>query len=94
MHASDDVPFQMALIDLAFARGALGPEADNHFIRGRIAIMAWLPGAMSVVLLATSLRSLALGVAGIALLLTAMWLFTERADQVVAFARRRVSGGS
>jgi len=43
--------------------------SNNHqrFVRGRIAIMIWLPGAALVVLLATWIQSLVVGVAGIAL---------------------------
>jgi hypothetical protein len=79
--------------DLAVARsgeGAAG-EADPRLLRRRIAGVVWAPGAILVVLLAAWSRSWLVGIAGIVLLLIGLWLFAERADQVVALARRSFS---
>jgi hypothetical protein len=75
--------------DLAVARSGEGADADDpRVLRRRIAGIAWAPGAILVVLLAAWSSSWLIGVAGIALLLIGLWLFAERADQVVALARR------
>jgi hypothetical protein len=75
--------------DLAVARSGEGGDADDsRVLRRRIAGIAWAPGAILVVLLAAWAHSWLIGIAGIALLLIGLWLFAERADQVVALARR------
>jgi len=91
LHNSDDTPLSMFLMSLAFARGGFGGDADQRFVRERIAIMIWLPGLALVVLLATWIQSLVVGLTGIALLLVGLWLYTERADQVAPWVRRRFS---
>jgi hypothetical protein len=73
--------------DLAVARSGEGGD-DARVLRRRIAGIAWAPGAILVVLLAAWSSSWLIGLAGIALLLIGLWLFAERADQVVALARR------
>jgi hypothetical protein len=79
--------------DLAVARSGEGPDggADDRLLRRRIAGIAWAPGAILVVFLAAWSRSWLVGIAGIVLLLIGLWLFAERADQVVALARRNFS---
>ena len=89
MHNSDDTPLSMFLMNLAFARGGFGEDADQRFVRSRIAIMLWLPGLALITLLATWLQSLVVGLVGIAVLLVVLWLYTERATQVAALVRRR-----
>jgi hypothetical protein len=86
VHNSDDTPLSMFLMNLAFARGN---QPDDRFVRGRIAILIWLPGLALIVYVATAIHSWIVGATGIVLLLFGLWLFTERADQVVAFVRRR-----
>jgi hypothetical protein len=73
--------------DLAVARSGEGAD-DPRVLRRRIAGIAWAPGAILVVLLAAGAHSWVVGIAGIALLLIGLWLFAERADQLVALARR------
>ena len=78
--------------DLAVARSGEGDRgADDRLLRRRIAGIAWAPGAILVVFLAAWSRSWLVGIAGIVLLLIGLWLFAERADQVVALARRNFS---
>lgn len=78
--------------DLAVARSGEGADADDsRVMRRRIAGIAWAPGAILVVLLAAWSSSWLIGAAGIALLLIGLLLFAERADQVVALARRSLS---
>ena len=91
MHNSDDTPLSMFLMNLAFARGGFGEDADQRFVRGRVAIMIWLPGSALVVLLATWIQSLVVGLAGIVLLLVGLWLYTERAVDVAAWVRSHFS---
>ena len=67
----------------------LGEERDSSFMRGRIAILAWLPGAALVTLLAMLTGNWIVGVVGISLLLVGLWLFAARGSQVAAFIRRR-----
>lgn len=76
--------------DLAVARSGEGADADAdpRFLRRRIAGIAWAPGAILIVFLAAWSGSWLIGIAGIALLLIGLWLFAERADQLVALARR------
>jgi hypothetical protein len=81
----------MFLMNLGFVRGGVGEDADQRFMRGRIAIMIWLPGLALVVLFATWLQSLVIGLGGIALLLVGLWLYTERFDRVAAWVRSRFS---
>jgi hypothetical protein len=94
MHSSDDTPLSMFLMSLAFARGGFGAEADQLFVRGRVAIMIWLPGLALITLLATWIQSLVVGLVGISLLLAGLWLCTERAPQVAAWVRKGDSKAS
>lgn len=89
MHAYGDSPLSLMLINLAFVRGAFGPDADERSIRVRIAVMAWLEGAALVVWLAASIGSLIVGAAGISLLLVGLTLFVERGDRIADFLRGR-----
>jgi hypothetical protein len=88
MAGSDDA-LETSLMDLAFARGRAGAGADDKFVRGRIAMLLWLPGALSVVLLAREVHSWIVGVVGIVLLLVGLWIFAERGDLVAAYVRGR-----
>jgi ABC-type nickel/cobalt efflux system permease component RcnA len=74
--------------DLAVARSGEDADADSRIMRRRIAGIAWAPGAILVVFLAAWSQSWLIGIAGIALLLIGLWLFAERATQLVALARR------
>ena len=76
-----------SLMNLAFVRGGFGSKNDCSLIRGRIAMMIWLPGWIGVVLLANWADSVLVGVAGILLLLVGLWLFVYRGDRVAAFLR-------
>ena len=77
--------------DLAVARSGEGTDGDDsRVLRRRIAGIAWAPGAILIVLLAAWSSSWLVGVAGITMLLIGLWLFAERADQVVALARRNL----
>jgi hypothetical protein len=76
--------------DLAVARSGEGADSDSEprILRRRIAGIAWAPGAILVVFLAAWSSSWLIGVAGIALLLVGLWLYAERADQLMVLARR------
>jgi hypothetical protein len=85
-------PFADLMKDLALARGASGDgiDPDARAMRRRIAIIVWLPGAGIVAWLAGWAQSVALGVAGLAVLLISLWLFAERGDRIAARVRRRI----
>ncbi|TMC51614.1 MAG: hypothetical protein E6J20_15500 [Chloroflexi bacterium] len=90
MQGSDDSFFQEAVANLAFMRGAIGDKNDGRFVRGRIAILIWLPGLLSVLLLGAWLQSWIVIAAGIPLLLVVMWLIVVGPRNVAAVLRRRV----
>lgn len=82
--------------DLAVARGLPETETDRDKIdtaeartmRRRLAALAWLPGLGLVLLLGGATNSAFVGVAGLVVLLVAMWLFAERGDRFGAWLRR------
>jgi hypothetical protein len=89
MHSSDDTPLSEFLMSQAFAQGPPGDIADDHFLRVRIAMIVGTPGWIFVVWLALWIPSWVVGVAGLAVLVICLWLYTERADQVAALVRKR-----
>ena len=90
MQGSDDSFFQEAVANLAFMRGTMGDKNDERFVRGRMAILIWLPGLLSVLLLGAWLQSWVVIAAGIPLLLVVMWLIVVGPRNVAAVLRRRV----
>jgi hypothetical protein len=91
MQGSDDSFFQEAVAHLAFMRGTIGSRNDDSFLRGRIAILLWLPGLLSVLLLGAELQSWIVIVAGVSLLLITMWLIVIGPRQVLTLLRSRSS---
>jgi uncharacterized protein (DUF58 family) len=85
-------PFADLMKDLALARGSSGDgiDPDARAMRRRIAIIVWLPGAGILTWLAGWAQSVAVGVAGLALLLISLWLFAERGDRIAERVRRRI----
>lgn len=83
--------------DLAVAQAGRGadpdpakPEAiDARTFRRRIAGLAWIPGAMSVLFLAGWANSVIVGVAGFVILFVALWEYAERGDRIAALICRR-----
>jgi hypothetical protein len=81
MHGTDAAGFQEALINLALVRGTLGDRNDGRFVRSRIAFMLWLPGLLIVLMLAIAVQSETVVVAGVPMLLVAMWRFGGRTPE-------------
>jgi hypothetical protein len=89
MQGSDDSFFQEAVANLAFIRGTIGSRNDVSFIRGRLAMLVWLPGLLGVLWLGVALQSWIVIAAGIPLLLILTWLVVVDPRRVYAVLRRR-----
>jgi len=92
MFGSDDAPLQESLADLWFARGALNGKGDHRFVRGRIAMLVWLPSLIVLAMLSVWLQNAIPIVVGIPALLIGMWLFVGRSERVAALPRRLYRG--
>jgi hypothetical protein len=83
--------------DLAVAQAGPGTDPDaakaeaieDRTLRRRIAGLAWIPGAMSVLFLAGWANSVIVGVAGFVILFVALWQYAERGDRITALIRSR-----
>ena len=81
--------------DLAVARGGGPVKTDpmdlieGRVLRRRIAALVWIPGTVAVLALGSWTSSVVAGLAGFAVLIAGLWLFTERWERVVAWIRRR-----
>ena len=45
MFGSDDAPLVESMVDMSFVRGAINGKADDRFVRGRIAMLIWVPSS-------------------------------------------------
>ena len=90
MFGSDDAPLVESMIDMGFARGAINAKSDDRFVRGRVAMLLWLPSLIGMVMLAVWLQAPLLLAVGIPVLLVGLWVYAERREQVAAFVRRRI----
>ena len=70
-------PLWQSLQDLAFARGGLDQRSDQKFVRGRVAMLVWLPGFFLILFAAVSLQNPAVLI-GWPLLAVVLWLFAKR----------------
>jgi hypothetical protein len=86
---SDDAPLVESLVDISFVRGSINGRSDGRFVRGRVAMLLWLPGLFLLTMVAIWLQKLVILAVGIPVLLVGLWLFAERSAQIAAFARRR-----
>ena len=81
--------------DLAVARGG-GPVAtdpmvrvEGRSLRRRLAALLWIPGATGCAIIWSVTGSPVIGVATFAVLIAALWLFSERGERIWAAIRRR-----
>ena len=77
MHASDDTPLSMFLIDTAAVRGVPDASNDERFVRGRIACFVSVLGMVVIAYVAVALQLPAL-LTGIPILLVGGPLYAER----------------
>ncbi len=83
--------------DLAVARGGGAVKTDpmelveGRTLRRRIAGLLWIPTATGVLALTSWSNSAIVGVVGFSALITALWLFAERGDRILARFRNRES---
>ena len=77
MHASDDTPLSMFLIDTALVRGTLNQKNDERFLRGRIATFVSVLGMALLTFFAMAMQWPLL-MLGIPLLLVGGWVYAER----------------
>jgi len=75
--------------NLAFVRGTMGSGNDESFLRGRLAMLLWLPGWLAVLWLGVWLQSWIVLAAGIPLLSFATWLIVVDPRRVYSALRRR-----
>ena len=68
--------------------GSLNGKGDHRFVRGRIAMLVWLPSLIVLAMLSVWLQNAIPIVVGIPALLIGMWLFVGRSERVAALARR------
>ena len=77
MHASDDTPLSMFLIDTAAVRGTTDQKNDERFVRGRIACFVAVFADWALIYLAAATWFWPILV-GIPIVLIGAWLFAER----------------
>jgi len=68
------------MVDMSFVRGAINGQADDRFVRGRIAMLIWVPALIVLTMLAIWVQHLVLLAVGIPLLLIGLWLYAERIE--------------
>ena len=78
MFGSDDAPLVESIVDMTFVRGAINGKADDRFVRGRIAMLLWLPALIVLTMLAIWLQAAIILAIGIPALLIGLWLYAER----------------
>jgi len=77
MHASDDTPLSMFLIDTAAVRGTTDQKNDERFVRGRIATAVSVLGMVAVAYVAVALQ-LPFVLLGVPVFLIAAALYATR----------------
>jgi fatty acid desaturase len=78
MHAGDDTPLSMYLIDTAVVRGAIDARNDERFVRGRIAVFAAVFGNWALIYAAAATWLWPIAAIGVPLLTFGAWLYAER----------------
>ena len=78
MHASDDTPLSMFLIDTAAVRGTVDAKNDERFVRGRIAVFVAVLGNWAVVYAGAATGFWLIAAIGVPLVSLAAWLYAER----------------
>jgi hypothetical protein len=90
MFGSDDSPLQESIADMYFARGAINGKRDDSFVRGRVAMLIWLPSLIALLLLSVWLQNVipvALGIPG---LVIGLGLYMWGPEKTAAFVRKRI----
>jgi hypothetical protein len=78
MHASDDTPLSMFLIDTAAVRGTVDAKNDERFVRGRIAVFVAVLGNWAAVYAAAATGFWLIAAIGVPLVSLSAWLYAER----------------
>ena len=78
MHASDDTPLSMFLIDTAAARGTIDARNDERYVRARIAVAVSVFGFWTLAYAANALHIWPIAAVGIPLLYLGAWFFARR----------------
>ncbi len=88
MHASDDTPLSMFLIDTAAVRGTTDAANDERFVRGRIATFVSVLGMVVITFFAMAMQWPVLMLA-VPLLLVGGWVYAERPRLLFRTQRQR-----
>lgn len=78
MHASDDTPLSMFLIDTAAVRGAIDARNDERFVRARIAVAVSVFGFWVLAYAANAFHAWPIAAFGIPLLYLGAWFLAQR----------------
>ena len=78
MHASDDTPLSMFLIDTAAVRGVADASNDERFVRSRIACFVAVFGNWALIYAAAATWFWPIAAVGIPLLSAGAWVYAER----------------